>query len=64
MNPWNGLGVKRYSSEKRSDADTDWRHLRITLSPTNRDYQPIVLSGDDADHVAVIAEFVTVLQNR
>lgn len=53
--------IKRYSSEKRSDADSDWRHVRITLSPTNKEYQPIVLSGDAADHVSVIAEFVTVL---
>jgi SOS-response transcriptional repressor LexA len=53
--------IKRYSSQKRSDADGDWRHVRITLSPTNPDYHPIVLSGDDADHVTVVAEFVTVL---
>jgi SOS-response transcriptional repressor LexA len=53
--------VKRYSSEKEADGEGGWRHTRVVLSPTNPDYQPIVLTQDDAASVAVIAEFVTVL---
>ncbi len=54
--------VKRYSSEKEAAGEGGWRHTRVVLSPTNPDYQPIVLSQDEAKHVAVLAEFVTVLR--
>ena len=39
------------------------RHSRVVLSPTNADYEPIVLLRDDAQHVAILAEFVTVLRS-
>lgn len=32
------------------------------LLPTNPEYQPIVLAADDAAHVEMIAEMVTVLR--
>jgi SOS-response transcriptional repressor LexA len=54
--------VKRYSSEKEGDDESGWRHSRVVLSPTNPDYQAIVLTEDDAGRVAVLAEFVTVLR--
>ena len=54
--------VKRYSSLKQQADGGGWRHMRVTLSPTNPDYRPIVLTGDDAAHVTVIAELVTVLR--
>jgi type III restriction enzyme len=54
--------VKRYSSEKEAEESTGWRHTRITLSPTNPSYSPIVLSAGDAEAVQVVAEFVTVLR--
>jgi hypothetical protein len=54
--------VKRYSSEKTASDEGGWRHTRVVLSPTNPDYQPIVLSHDDAEHVDILAEFVTVLR--
>ncbi len=54
--------VKRYSSEKTASDEGGWRHTRVVLSPTNPDYQPIVLSQDDAEHVEILAEFVTVLR--
>lgn len=54
--------VKRYSSEKTASDEGGWRHTRVVLSPTNPDYQPIVLSQDDAEHVDILAEFVTVLR--
>lgn len=53
--------VKRYSSEKRADAEGHWEHARIVLSPTNPAFEPIVLEAEHADDVKVIAEFVTVL---
>ena len=54
--------VKRYSSEKRESANGEWRHTRVTLSPTNPEYDRIALTDDDAHHVTVVAEFVAVLR--
>jgi SOS-response transcriptional repressor LexA len=53
--------VKKYEREASSDPDGTWRHLTITLSPRNRDFQPIVLTVDDEGSVAVLAEFIEVL---
>jgi type III restriction enzyme len=54
--------VKRYSSVKEVVDGDNWRHTRVTLSPTNPEYQSIVLTGEDAASVAVVAELVTVLR--
>jgi len=54
--------LKRYSSEKAHDDEGGWRHMRVTLSPINREYAPIVLSDRDAGSVNIVAEFVTVLR--
>jgi SOS-response transcriptional repressor LexA len=54
--------VKKYSSVKEGSDVDGWRHIRVMLSPTNPEYQPIVLTGDDAANVSVIAELVTVLR--
>ena len=56
------FAVKRYRSEKRRAPDGGWRHARVTLTPTNPDYDPIVLTEEDADDVQVVAEFVRVLR--
>jgi type III restriction enzyme len=53
--------VKRYSSEKESDEEGGWRHARVTLSPINPEYTPIVLTRRDAEAVQIVAEFVTTL---
>ena len=53
--------VKKYSSERRPDPDTEWQHERIVLSPLNRDYQPIVIPRDQAEDFQILAEFVAVL---
>ncbi len=53
--------VKRYESEKVTDEDGHWRHLRITLRPLNSSYQPIILTGEDEGSVHVVAEFLEVL---
>lgn len=56
------FSVKRYSSEKEASDDGGWRHTKVTLSPTNPEYSPIVLSGRDAGAVNIVAEFLTVLR--
>jgi type III restriction enzyme len=53
--------VKRYSSEKEAVEDEDWRHTRVVLSPLNPDYEPIVVSADEAEDMQIVAEFITVL---
>ena len=52
--------VKRYESEKVRDGDS-WRHTKITLKPTNREYEPIVLTAADEAELRVVAELVEVL---
>ena len=54
--------MKRYLSEKEGGNEADWRHTKVTLSPTNPEYSPIILSRGDAESVQVVAEFVTVLR--
>ena len=53
--------VKRYRSEKVAGADDVWRHVRITLEPLNRAFEPIELQVEDEGRLAVVAEFVQVL---
>jgi uncharacterized protein len=52
--------VKKYSSEKVEDADTGWVHSRITLSPLNREFEPIHVDadGEDDSSVQVVAELI------
>ncbi len=38
--------VKRYESEKVAEEDS-WQHTRITLTPVNPEFEPIVLTGTD-----------------
>ena len=52
--------VKRYRSERTTDA-AGWRHVRVTLEPTNPEFLPIELAADDEDSVMVIAELVEVI---
>lgn len=54
--------VKRYLSEKEANEEGGWRHTRVTPSPTNPEYSPIVLSARDADGVEVLTEVLTVLR--
>ncbi|MGO8683313.1 MAG: Zn-binding domain-containing protein [Thermoleophilia bacterium] len=53
--------VKRYTSEKSTPADGDWRHILVTLEPINHDFKSIKLTVDDEGSVAVVAELVEVL---
>lgn len=52
--------VKKYSSEKIADGDGGWRHTKVALSPTNPDFEPIVLTPKAKEDFSVIAEFVAV----
>ena len=49
-------------TEKESDDEGGWRHTQVTLSSTNPEYFPIILSRRDAEPVQVVAELVTVLR--
>lgn len=53
--------LKVYSSEKVPGADGEWQHDRITLSPLNADYEPLVLELENEGSVRAIAEFVKVM---
>ena len=55
--------IKVYESEKSSHDDGGWQHKRIILKPetTAPGYGPIVLNGEEAGELKVIAELVAVL---
>ncbi len=55
--------IKVYESEKASHDDGGWQHKKITLKPdtTASGYEPIVLTGEVAGELKVIAELVAVL---
>ena len=55
--------VKVYESEKITNEDGSWKHLRITLKPDTMapGYEVIVLDGEEAGELKVIAELVAVL---
>lgn len=54
--------LKIYSSEKVMAEDVGWQHERIVLKPLNPEYQPMVLEPESEGDVAVIAEFVQVIE--
>ena len=54
--------VKRYESQKVED-ESSWRHTEISLKPVNRDYEAIVLIGEDSEPVAVVAEVLEVFED-
>jgi type III restriction enzyme len=59
-----GYTIKKYSSEKVYNPDGTWKHLRITLSPLNPAYKPLVYENAKEDfefEFKVIAEFVGML---
>ena len=53
--------VKRYESDKDFAGDS-WSHTKITLKPSNADFQPIVLTEVDEGSLQVVAELVEVLR--
>jgi uncharacterized protein len=57
------LTVKLHESTKVTSPDDSWRHGSIVLRPdsTLPGYEPIILTGDQADDLRIIAELVAVL---
>ena len=53
--------IKKYSSEKVMEEDGSWHHERITLSPLNRDYEPIVIDANEDGEFAVVGVLKGVL---
>ena len=56
------LTCPSWFSTKSYDEFGNWQHEKIELKPLNRDYNPIVITPDDADEFRVIGEFVGVLR--
>jgi uncharacterized protein len=55
--------IKIYESQKKFENDGSWRHSKIILRPdsTYPEYEPIILSADQAEDLRVLAELVAVL---
>ena len=53
--------VKRYESEQVVDGDS-WRHTKITLKPTNPEFDSIVLNEVQEGDLSVVAEFLEVIR--
>ena len=52
--------IKRYRSRKTED-ESGWRHVEVTLEPDNHDFGPIVIPADDDGELDVVAELIAVL---
>lgn len=52
--------LKIYHSKKQSNAQADWSHHQIQLSPLNPEF-PVLSLEADQDRYAVLAEFVSLL---
>ena len=52
--------LKRYESQKVQNGDS-WQHAKITLKPTNPEFEPLVLTCADEGEVTVVAELVEVI---
>lgn len=55
--------IKKYTSEKIYEKDGTWKHFKITLSPLNPEYEPMVFEGKGEDfenEFNVIGEFLEV----
>jgi SOS-response transcriptional repressor LexA len=54
--------VKLYQSERQAtgddEAEGDWRHTRITLSPVNPAYEALVFTENADERLEVVAELV------
>lgn len=59
-----GYTLKKYNSEKEYNPDGTWKHFKITLSPINSAFKPMVFESPNEDFESefmVIAELVYVL---
>lgn len=54
--------AKIYSSTDNGDIDSAWRHRQITLSPLNKNYEPILIRPEDREAFSILAEYIAVLK--
>lgn len=52
--------LRVYSAEKAFEGE-GWRQVRVTLTPSNPDFDPLVLTEEDEANVRAVAEVVAVL---
>ncbi len=52
----------KYQSTKKSTDGTEWHHEQIELIPLNPDFDPIILTPEQAGEVRVIAELIAIAQ--
>ena len=53
--------IKKYHGEQAMDENGNLRNTKVELQSYNSDYQPIILSENDADNVKTVGIFVDVL---
>ena len=53
--------VKRWSSDKRTEATGEWSHHEVRLLSDNGAFSPIIIQSTAEDELAVVAEMVDVL---
>lgn len=55
--------VKIYHSDKEYNADGSWHHAKVKLCPDSNlpDFEPIILSSDQAGALKIVAELIAVL---
>src|ERR1700694_2399185 len=55
--------LKVYHSRKTSDADGEWRHVQVTLSPDSDDkrFKRIEFGPEATEQLRIIAELISVL---
>jgi type III restriction enzyme len=53
--------IKTYSSDKEA-VDGSWQHTKVTLSPLNPQFQPLIIDASDEGAISVIGIFKSVLK--
>ena len=53
--------VKRWSSDKRTEATGEWKHTEVRLLSDNGAFSPIIIQNTAEDELTVVAEMVDVL---
>ena len=47
--------VKKYTSTKKPNIDTEWEHDGIVLKALNQDYEDILINPEDAENIQILA---------
>lgn len=56
--------IKKYSSQKKFDADGNWEHEKIVLKPLNKDFSEIVIDANDDNEFQAIGELLKVMPRK